>query len=258
MSLDIVGYSDFKFQGISYNFLQTQLFGEVVKQRYASRMAVFVVPFKLMLFSLPFLFISAGSLAPTAIPSLTTEVSLAKSANVFVSADAPITITPGDSNKTIAKRALVEKMEHNKAVEAAKAKPVQTAIAPLRTVSTPDIGELRAIYQAAGSQFGVPWQVLEAIHQKETGKSGDTAVRSWAGATGPMQFMPGTWRSYAVDAGDGASITSVRDSIFTAAHYLRVHMDDSGSLDQAILSYNGSSTYVRAVKSMANELGANI
>lgn len=175
------------------------------------------------------------------------DLTLAKNAHVF-SAPIQIEFKPGDSNATISAR------ESAKKRAAVTVESVQSVVA-----SKPTINELRALYQEAGARFSVPWQVLEAIHQKETGKSGNTAKRSYAGATGPMQFMPGTWRAYVVDAGDGGNITSVRDSVFTAARYIRTNMDShGGSLDAAILRYNRSIAYLKSVKTMANELGANI
>ena len=48
------------------------------------------------------------------------------------------------------------------------------------------------IYQAAGMQYGVRWEVLAAINEIETDYGRNLNVSS-AGATGWMQFMPATW-----------------------------------------------------------------
>ena len=48
-------------------------------------------------------------------------------------------------------------------------------------------------------QYGVPWQILAAINEIETDYGTDLSVSS-AGAVGWMQFMPGTWLQYGVDA----------------------------------------------------------
>src|SRR3954447_26917855 len=58
---------------------------------------------------------------------------------------------------------------------------------------------LLPIYQAAGIQYGVRWEVLAAINEIETDYGRNLNVSS-AGAVGWMQFMPATWRRYGVDA----------------------------------------------------------
>ena len=62
---------------------------------------------------------------------------------------------------------------------------------------------LLPIYQAAGTAYGIPWQVLAAINEVETDYGRDLSVSS-AGAEGWMQFLPAEWAQYGVDAnGDG-------------------------------------------------------
>lgn len=117
--------------------------------------------------------------------------------------------------------------------------------------------EFRAIYQAAGARFNIPWQIIEAVHQVETGKSGSTSKSSYAGATGPMQFMPGTWRAYAVD-GDGngdADICNVTDAIYTGARYLANGGADEGRIRDALFNYNHSQAYVNKVLDVAYSIG---
>ncbi|MEI6040203.1 MAG: lytic transglycosylase domain-containing protein [Candidatus Berkelbacteria bacterium] len=120
-----------------------------------------------------------------------------------------------------------------------------------------DPTEFRPIYYAAAVKFGIPWQLIEAVHQVETGKSGSTDKRSYAGATGPMQFMPGTWRAYGVDGDlDGtADITNVTDAIYTAAHYLAKSGADEGRYKDALFNYNHSQAYVNKVINIAYEIG---
>ncbi len=74
-----------------------------------------------------------------------------------------------------------------------------------------------------------------------------------------MQFMPGTWRTYAIDGdGDGvADITNVTDAIYTAANYLAKSGADEGRYDDAIFNYNHSQSYVNLVKGIACEIGLN-
>ena len=81
---------------------------------------------------------------------------------------------------------------------------------------------LLPIYQAAGTAYGIPWQVLAAINEVETDYGRDLSVSS-AGAEGWMQFLPSSWAQYGVDAnGDGYEDPyNPADAIFAAARYLR-------------------------------------
>ncbi|MHB8293046.1 MAG: lytic transglycosylase domain-containing protein [Acidimicrobiales bacterium] len=135
-----------------------------------------------------------------------------------------------------------------------------------------------ALYRdAALSCPGLPWPVLAGIGTIETGNGRNVAVSS-AGAMGPMQFMPATWRAYGVEVdGDGRpNIMSPVDSVYTAARYLcangagRQPLPSGGggaalgtagssgnspfasaSLEKAIYAYNHSRAYVGAVLAVA-------
>ncbi|HST32113.1 MAG TPA: lytic murein transglycosylase [Solirubrobacteraceae bacterium] len=114
---------------------------------------------------------------------------------------------------------------------------------------------LLPIFQAAGTAYGVPWQVLAAINEVETDYGRDLNVSS-AGAEGWMQFLPSSWESYGVDAnGDGFKDPyNPADAIFAAARYLRAAgaaMDVRG----AVFSYNHSQAYVESVMLRAKLLG---
>jgi membrane-bound lytic murein transglycosylase B len=106
---------------------------------------------------------------------------------------------------------------------------------------------LLPIYQAAGVQYGVPWQILAAINEVETDYGSDLSV-STAGAIGWMQFMPETWLQYGVDAVDAgyADPYNPVDAIFAAARYLHA-AGASKDLHAAILAYNHSEAYVETV-----------
>ncbi len=112
------------------------------------------------------------------------------------------------------------------------------------------------LYQSAAERFGVPWQLLKAVHYIESGGRGDSDVRSRAGATGPMQFMADTWRRYGFDANnDGQKdITSVEDSVFGAANYLAENGASADKIDQALYRYNRSVSYVAKVKEIADSI----
>jgi murein DD-endopeptidase MepM/ murein hydrolase activator NlpD len=114
---------------------------------------------------------------------------------------------------------------------------------------------LLPIYQAAGTAYGVPWQVLAAINEVETDYGRDLSVSS-AGAEGWMQFLPSSWATYGVDAnGDGFKDPyNPADAIFAAARYLRA-AGAATSLRGAILAYNHSQAYVESVMLRAKLLG---
>jgi membrane-bound lytic murein transglycosylase B len=61
-----------------------------------------------------------------------------------------------------------------------------------------------AVMQQVSNQTGIPWQILAAISQVESGFGANMGPSS-AGAIGYCQFMPGTWAAYRVD-GDGDGI----------------------------------------------------
>jgi len=106
------------------------------------------------------------------------------------------------------------------------------------------------VYKAAAAKYGIPWQLLQAVHYVETGCSDDTTKGSSAGARGPMQFMPGTWRAYADDGdNDGnCDIYDADDAIFGAAKLLANGGADAGDIDGALFNYNHSMSYVYKVK----------
>ena len=114
---------------------------------------------------------------------------------------------------------------------------------------------LLPIYQAAGIQYNVPWQVLAAINEIETDYGRNLSVSS-ANAVGWMQFIPSTWAKYGVDAtGSGyADPYNPVDAIFAAARYLNA-AGASHSLWNAIFAYNHASWYVESVLLRARLIG---
>ena len=111
------------------------------------------------------------------------------------------------------------------------------------------------IYQAAGIEYQVPWQVLGAINEIETDYGRNLSVSS-ANAVGWMQFLPSTWKQWGVDAnGDGvADPYNPVDAIFTAARYLHA-AGASTNLSQAIFAYNHAGWYVQSVLLRAKLIG---
>jgi cell wall-associated NlpC family hydrolase len=114
---------------------------------------------------------------------------------------------------------------------------------------------LRGIWQAAGNQNGIPWEVLAAINKVET-NFGQNLGPSSAGAVGWMQFMPSTWARWGIDAnGDGvADPNNPTDAIFSAARYL-AGCGGQYDIARAVYCYNHSSSYVNDVLSLAASYG---
>ena len=114
---------------------------------------------------------------------------------------------------------------------------------------------LLPIYQAAGIEYGVRWEVLAAINEIETDYGRNLNVSS-AGALGWMQFMPSTWDMYGVDGNqDGLKDPyNPVDAIFAAARYLRAAGADT-DLRGAIFAYNHADWYVDSVILRARYIG---
>ncbi|MFG2003010.1 lytic transglycosylase domain-containing protein [Spirillospora sp. NPDC048911] len=113
--------------------------------------------------------------------------------------------------------------------------------------------------QAATTCPGLSWTVLAAIGQVES-DHGRNAGRSSAGALGPMQFMPATWRAYGVDGDrDGkADIMNPYDAVPGAAKYLCANGAGKGGkqLYRAIWHYNHADWYVQKVLALARAYAA--
>ncbi|MGC0414914.1 lytic transglycosylase domain-containing protein [Embleya sp. AB8] len=76
-------------------------------------------------------------------------------------------------------------------------------------------------------------------------------------AVGPMQFIPSTWKAYAMDGnGDGvANPQNIFDATLTAGRYLCAggrDLSTGAGLNAAILSYNHSDEYLRTVLTWMN------
>jgi hypothetical protein len=106
---------------------------------------------------------------------------------------------------------------------------------------------LLPIYQAAGIQYGVRWEVLAAINEIETDYGRNLNISS-AGAQGWMQFMPATWKAYGTDANRDGKRDPYNpvDAIFAAARYLKA-AGAGTDLRRAIFAYNHADWYVNDV-----------
>jgi hypothetical protein len=114
---------------------------------------------------------------------------------------------------------------------------------------------LLPIYQACGTEYGIPWEVLASINKIESGFGTNLNVSS-AGAVGWMQFLPSSWEMYGVDAnGDGRKDPyNPVDAICAAASYLKAAGGDK-DLYTAIFAYNHADWYVQEVLLYARAYG---
>jgi membrane-bound lytic murein transglycosylase B len=130
--------------------------------------------------------------------------------------------------------------------------PTTQPLTAFRTGLPVPAGQLLGYYREAQRRFGIPWHVLAAVNFVETA-FGKVRSPSTAGAQGPMQFLPATWRVY----GLGGDIYEPRDSILGAANYLRAS-GGLGNLRRALYAYNHSALYVDAVLAYARVMRRDI
>jgi Transglycosylase SLT domain len=116
-----------------------------------------------------------------------------------------------------------------------------------------------ALFQESAAQYcpGLSWTVLAAIGQIESGDGANTGP-STAGALGPMQFLPSTWKIWGTDGfGDTGppNIMNPYDAVPSAARLLCGNGAAQGgqALRQAIFAYNHATWYVDEVLTLAAE-----
>jgi len=115
------------------------------------------------------------------------------------------------------------------------------------------------LYQESAARYcpGLSWTVLAAIGEVESGNGANVGPSS-AGALGPMQFLPSTWKVAGIDGfGDtGApNIMNPFDAVPSAAAMLCADGAAKGgsSLYSAIFAYNHADWYVNEVLAIARE-----
>jgi len=113
------------------------------------------------------------------------------------------------------------------------------------------------LYRESGARFAVPWQLLAAIGRVESDHGQNPACYrpNEAGAIGPMQFLPATFREYSWAPGVlDPDPLNPHDAILAAGAMLQ---NDGASTDLsgAIYAYNHSASYVALVLSWAHRYG---
>jgi len=115
------------------------------------------------------------------------------------------------------------------------------------------------LFQESAARYcpGLSWTVLAAIGQIESA-DGQNMGPSTAGALGPMQFLPSTWRTWGTDGfGDTGTpnIMNPLDAVPSAARLLCADGAASGGsgLRNAIFDYNHAGWYVDEVLTLAGE-----
>jgi cell wall-associated NlpC family hydrolase len=117
---------------------------------------------------------------------------------------------------------------------------------------------------AAATCPGLPWSVLAGIGTAESG-NGQSALpgvhsgANFAGAEGPMQFLPSTFAEYATGPDKPLSPYDAADAIYTTAAMLCATGARGGSapgIENAVFAYNHAQWYVSEVMTQAGKYAA--
>jgi soluble lytic murein transglycosylase-like protein len=122
-------------------------------------------------------------------------------------------------------------------------------LSAFRTGRAEPASRLLAYYVEAQRRFRVAWNVLAAVNYVESAFN-KLRNASPAGAQGPMQFIPSTWRRY----GLGGNVYDPHDAILGAANFLH-QAGAPENYGTALYAYNPSRLYVDAVLRYARLIG---
>ncbi len=144
---------------------------------------------------------------------------------------------------------------HAKLVSLRATSPASQTI-PVNTTTRPTT--YIQLFQESAAKFcpGLPWTVLAAIGQIESDDGANTGPSS-AGALGPMQFLPSTWREWGITATvfgqtGPPNINDPFDAVPSAARYLcAAGGSTAAGLPKAIFAYNHATWYVNEVLALA-------
>jgi membrane-bound lytic murein transglycosylase B len=121
-------------------------------------------------------------------------------------------------------------------------------LSAFRTGRAEPARRLLGYYLQARRRFGVAWNVLAAVNYVESAFN-KLRNASSAGAQGPMQFIPSTWRAY----GLGGNVHDPHDAVLGAANYLHAN-GAPRNYRRALFRYNPSRLYVDAVLRYARRI----
>ncbi|WP_199550367.1 bifunctional lytic transglycosylase/C40 family peptidase [Streptomyces sp. N35] len=119
-----------------------------------------------------------------------------------------------------------------------------------------------ALYQRAAPECpGLSWTILAAIGKVETDHARHPTMVSSAGAVGPMQFLPSTFKAYAHPVPPGGKRPPTPwdpvDAVYAAARLLCANGAKNGkNLRRAIFAYNHADWYVDKVLKVADRYAA--
>jgi len=116
------------------------------------------------------------------------------------------------------------------------------------------------LFQSAAAAYNLGAHgasILAGIMDTESSFGTNNSTSS-AGAMGPMQFEPGTWQTYGVDAPGHTGPPNIQDpadAIYSAANYLHALglTADPSTWSAAVFGYNHSASYVSLVLSRAQQ-----
>ena len=119
-------------------------------------------------------------------------------------------------------------------------------------------GSYLELFRASAARYcpGMSWTVLAAIGQIESGDGANNGP-SPAGAIGPMQFLPSTWRVWGITAfGEPGppDVMDPYDAVPSAARYLcAAGAGTPAGLAHAVFAYNHAGWYVTDVLALARQ-----